>query len=263
MACILHGSAQMKVHTMKKFTNTVFHSKPIQSIFLLLLFLFISYNSDAQLFKNAKKILGSSGSGFTESEAADGIKEALVKGTGESVNLVSIADGYFGNPEIKIPFPEDAKQVETKLRSMGMGKKVDEAILSINRAAEDAAREAKPIFVSAIKGMSIGDAIGIVKGESNAATEYLRKSTTPDLRIKFQPSIKTSLDKVQATKYWSDLINTYNKIPFIQKVNPDLSAYVTGKAIDGLFVMIAKEEKKIRKDPLARTSELLKKVFGN
>jgi len=229
---------------------------------LFILLVLYSCTSQAQLLKNAKKILGTSGKGFTETEAADGIKEALVKGTSESVNLVSLADGYFGNPEIKIPFPEDARTVESKLRAMGMGKKVDEAILSINRAAEDAADEAKPIFIRAIKGMSIRDAIGIVKGENNAATQYLQKNTTPDLKASFQPSIKTSLDKVQATKYWADLINTYNKIPFVQKVSPDLSAYVTGKAIEGLFIMIAKEEARIRKDPFARTSDLLKKVFG-
>ena len=248
---------------MKKIRNKSQNIQPIHYLTFMLLFILLPYACEAQFLKKAKELFGTSGTGFTEKEAADGIREALVKGTGESVNLVSIVDGYFGNQEIKIPFPEDAKLVESKLRAMGMGKKVDEAILSINRAAEDAAHEAKPIFVNAITGMSIGDAIGIVKGESDAATEYLRKTTTPDLKISFKPVIKTSLDKVQATKYWSDLINTYNKIPFIQKVNPDLSAYVTGKAIDGLFVMIAKEEKKIRKDPLARNSDLLKKVFGN
>ena len=123
--------------------------------------------------------------------------------------------------------------------------------------------EAKPIFVDAITAMSIQDAIGIVKGEDNAATEYLRNSTSAELIKKFQPVISKSLDRVQATRYWADVINTYNKIPFVQKVNPDLTAYVTGMAIDGLFIMISKEEKKIRKDPLARTSELLRKVFGN
>jgi len=219
--------------------------------------------TNAQLFKNIKKILNGGGTGFTEQEAASGIREALTKGTGNSVDILSLADGYFGNPEIKIPFPEDARLVESRLRSMGLGKKVDEAILSINRAAENAAVEAKPIFVNAITGMSIQDAFGIVKGANNAATEYLRKTTSTDLRAKFKPVIKKSLDKVQATKYWGDVINTYNTIPLVQKINPDLADYVTGKAIDGLFVMIAKEELKIRKDPLARTSELLKKVFGN
>jgi hypothetical protein len=232
--------------------------------FLLIVSFFLIFPgcSNAQLLKKAQKLINTSGSGFSEDEAAQGIREALVKGTGESVNLVSVLDGYFGNPEIKIPFPEDAKTVESKLRSMGMGKKVDEAILSINRAAEDAAKQAKPVFVNAITAMSIQDAIGIVRGADDAATSYLRRTTSPELKSKFKPEIQKSLDKVQATKYWTDLISTYNKIPFVQKVNPDLAAYVTDKAILGLFVMISKEEKKIRKDPVARTTEILKKVFG-
>ena len=220
--------------------------------------------SNAQFLKKVSKTFNITDTGsFTEKEAADGIKEALVKGTGESVNLVAVMDGYFGNPEIKIPFPPEAKNIESKLRSVGLGSQVDKAILSINRAAEDAATEAKPIFVAAITGMSISDAIGIVKGADNAATQYLQKTTTPELKAKFLPVIKNSLDKVDATKYWTDLINAYNKIPLVQKMNPDLAAYVTDQAINGLFVMIAKEELKIRKDPLARTTELLKKVFGN
>ena len=237
--------------------------KKFLSAFTIATMLFIPSVMNAQFLKNAKKLLGSDPASFTEQEAAQGIREALVNGTGKSVDLVSLVDGYFGNAEIKIPFPEDARVVESTLRSMGMGKQVDDAILSINRAAEDAAREAKPIFVDAIKAMSIQDAIGIVKGEDNAATEFLRKSTTTELNKKFQPVISKSLDRVQATRYWADVINTYNRIPFVQKVNPDLTAYVTGLAIDGLFIMIAKEEKKIRKDPLARTSDILKKVFAN
>jgi len=219
--------------------------------------------SSAQFLKKLSNTLNSSaGSGFTEKEAADGIREALIKGTDESVNVVSLVDGYFGNPEIKIPFPSDAKSIESRLRSMGMGNQVDKAILSINRAAEDAAKEAKPIFVAAIKGMTIQDAINIVKGSNDAATLYLKRTTTPELTSKFKPVIQTSLNKVDATKYWKDVINAYNAIPFVQKMNPDLAAYVTDKAIEGLFVMIAKEELKIRKDPVARTTELLKKVFG-
>jgi len=153
--------------------------------------------------------------------------------------------------------------MESKLRTVGMGKKVDEFNESMNRAAEKAASEAKPIFISAIKDMTVKDAINIVKGSDNAATMYLKNTTSPQLIDKFKPVIKSSLDNVNATKYWSDLITIYNKIPLVKKMNPDLTAYVTGKAIDGLFVMIAKEELKIRKDPMARTSELLKKVFGN
>jgi hypothetical protein len=220
-------------------------------------------NMDAQFLKDAKKLINSNSKGLTEKDAADGIKEALVNGTSESVKLVSIADGYWGNPEIKILFPPEAKEMESRLRTIGMGKKVDEFNESMNRAAEKAANEAKPIFIAAIKGMTVKDAINIVKGANNAATMYLKNTTSPELKNKFQPIIKTSLDNVNATKYWSDLITAYNKIPLVKKMNPNLTEYVTGKAIDGLFIMIAREELKIRKDPMARTSELLKKVFGN
>jgi hypothetical protein len=233
--------------------------------FYLLFFIAIlsMQNIDAQLLKNAKKFFNSNSKGLTEKDAADGIKEALVNGTGESVKLVSVLDGYWGNPEIKIPFPTEAKDMESRLRAIGMGKKVDEFNLSMNRAAEKAANEAKPIFIAAIKGMTVKDAINIVKGANNAATIYLKNTTSPELKEKFQPIIKTSLDNVNATKYWGDLISAYNKIPLVKKMNPNLSEYVTDRAINGLFIMIAKEELKIRKDPMARTSELLKKVFGN
>jgi hypothetical protein len=229
-------------------------------IFLSFLFLITSVN--AQILKDANRLLKQGSGKLTEKDAAEGIREALVNGTGQAVKIVSNVDGYFKNPEIKIPFPEDAKVIESKLRAVGLGSKVDEVILSINRAAEDAAKEATPIFVSAIKSMTVKDAINIVKGEDNAATNYLKQTSSPELNNKFQPIIKTSLDKVQATKYWEDLIKAYNKIPLVTKMNPDLTAYVTGKAIDGLFVMVAKEEYKIRKDPKARTTELLRKVFG-
>lgn len=218
---------------------------------------------DAQLtLKNARKLVNANVGGFTEKDAADAIKEALVNGAGESVKLVSVANGYWGNPEIKIPFPAEAKEVETRLRAIGMGKKVDEFNESINRAAEQAANEAKTIFISAIKALTVKDAINIVKGENNAATTFLQRTTSPELNAAFSPKIKASLDNVNATRYWGDLITAYNKIPLVKKMNPDLTGYVTGKAIDGLFVMIAKEELKIRKDPAARTTELLKKVFG-
>lgn len=217
---------------------------------------------DAQLLKDAKKLINTKSTGLTEKDAADGIKEALVNGTNETVKLVSKADGYLGNPEIKIPFPAQAKEMESKLRSIGLGKKVDEFNVSMNRAAEKAAAEAKPIFVNAIKSMSVKDAVTIVKGQNDAATQYLKTTTSPELNTKFQPVIKSSLDSVNATKHWGDLVTAYNKIPLVKKMNPNLTEYVTGKAIDGMFVMIAKEEDKIRKDPAARTSALLKKVFA-
>ena len=230
--------------------------------FIVIAFLCLQ-QTDAQFFKDAKKFLNSKSKGLTEKDAADGIKEALVNGTGESVKLVSVINGYWGNPEIKIPFPPEAAEIESKLKAIGLSKKVDEFNESMNHAAEKAADEAKPIFIAAIKGMTVKDAINIVRGSDNAATIYLKNTTSTELINKFRPPIKTSLDNVNATKYWSDLISIYNKIPMVKKMNPDLTQYVTQKAIDGLFIMIAREELKIRKDPMARTSELLKKVFGN
>jgi hypothetical protein len=199
---------------------------------------------------------------LTTGEVAEGLKEALIKGVSTGSDIVSQPDGYFKNPQIKIPFPPDVKKVEDRLRQIGLGGEVDKFIMTLNRGAEDAAREAKPIFISAIKSMTIQDAWGILKGEQDAATQYLKRTTSTQLAEKFKPVIRESLGRVNATRYYGDIINTYNKIPLVEKVNPDLDDYATGKAIDGLFVMIAREEKRIREDPVARTTELLKKVFG-
>jgi hypothetical protein len=143
-----------------------------------------------------------------------------------------------------------------------MGSMVDKAILSMNRAAEQAAKESKPIFINAIKNMTITDAVSILKGSDNAATTYLRNNTSVQLTEKFTPIIDKALENTQATKYWSDVFTNYNKIPGVQKINPDLSKYVTQRALEGLFKMIADEELAIRKDPVARTTDILKKVFG-
>ncbi|WP_276366677.1 DUF4197 domain-containing protein [Chryseolinea sp. H1M3-3] len=212
-------------------------------------------------FKKLKKALDE-GSLSTE-EVAQGLKEALTNGVSKGSDLVSQVDGYFKNPEIKIPFPPEVKQVESRLRQIGLGSEVDKFVLTLNRGAEDAAKEAKPIFVEAVRQMTIQDAWSILKGEQDAATQYLKKSTSALLKEKFKPIIQNSLNKVNATKYYGDLVNSYNRIPMVQKVNPDLDEYATDRAIEGLFVMIAKEEKNIRENPLARTSELLKKVFGS
>ena len=164
---------------------------------------------------------------------------------------------------IRIPFPPEAKEAETRLRSIGMSDEVDKFIISLNRGAEKAAKEASSVFVSAIKSMTVEDAWGILKGENDAATKYLNKTTSPQLNAKFLPIISNALDEVNATRYYANLINVYNKIPFVKKLNPDLDAYATEQAIKGLFVLIAKEEARIREDPAARTSEILKKVFGH
>lgn len=215
--------------------------------------------------KKAEELKGGNNltTGLSEEEIGSGLKEALTQGVNKGVAQLSKTDGYFKDPEIKIPMPNEAKKVEDKLRKIGQGEKVDEAILSMNRAAEDASSGAKDLFVEAIKAMTITDATNILKGNDDAATQYLKKSTNNQLTEKFKPIIKTSLDKVGATKHWEKVFSTYNKIPFVDKVNPNLEEYVTEKAITGLFIQVAKEELQIRQDPLARTSDLLKKVFGN
>ena len=232
---------------------------------IILIILFSNAEAFPQLGKlldKAKKAVGGS-QPLTAEEVAQGLKEALTNGISKGADLTSKTDGYFKNPEIKIPFPPDVKKVEDRLRQMGMGGQVDKFVLSLNRGAEDAAKEAKPIFVAAIKQMTIDDAFSILKGEPDAATQFLKRTTTAQLKEKFKPVVQKSLDKVSATQYYGDLVGTYNKIPLVQKVNPDLNEYATDLAIQGLFIMIAKEEKNIRQDPLARTSDLLKKVFGS
>jgi len=199
---------------------------------------------------------------LTTAEVGEGLKEALINGISKGSDLVSQLDGYFKNPEIKIPFPPDVKKVEDRLRQIGLGGEVDKFVMTLNRGAEDAAKEAKPIFIAAIKQMTIDDAWAILKGEPDAATQFLKRTTSAQLKEKFKPVVQASLDKVNATKYYSEIINRYNSIPLVQKVNPDLNDYATELAMQGLFTMIAKEELNIRQDPMARTTELLKRVFG-
>lgn len=243
-----------------------FHKLPFLIVFMLVL---LNVNAmQAQLFdalkKKANSVLKgeSSISEFTEQEAVSALKEALQNGITKGTEQVSKPDGYFGNQFIKIPFPQEARDIESTLRKVGMGNTVDEAVLSLNRAAEDAATKALPIFVDAITTMSFQDAIGIVKGDSIAGTRFLQQTTTNALTKAFRPVIEGSLDKVDATKHWSTVMNAYNKIPFVKRINPDLTQYVTEKALEGLFFTIASEEKLIRKDPLGQASSLLRKVFG-
>jgi len=198
----------------------------------------------------------------TNSEVAEGLREALLKGVSVGADQLSQLNGYLGNPEIKIPFPPDVKKVEDRLRQIGLGKEVDRFVETLNRGAEDAAKEAKPIFISAIQQMTIEDAWSILKGQQDAATQYLKRTTSDQLKSKFKPVIQSSLARVNATKYYSDLVNTYNKIPLVDKVNPNLDDYATDLAIQGLFNVIAKEEKNIRDNPLARTTDILKRIFA-
>lgn len=215
-----------------------------------------------QTMTEVNKALGGNEKALTSADVAEGLKEALIKGISTGADLVSQTDGYFKNAEIKIPFPPDVKKVEDRLRQIGLGGEVDKFIMTLNRGAEDAAKEAKPIFIAAIKQMTIEDAWGILRGEEDAATNFLKRTTSSQLKAKFKPVIQNSLDKVSATKYYGNIVSRYNQIPMVQKVNPELSDYATDKAIEGLFLMIAKEEKNIRANPAARTTELLKRVFG-
>ena len=208
------------------------------------------------------KVTGVSKTNLSNDEIIRGLKEALQVGTERGAQKLSAVDGFFKDAVIKILMPEEAKKVEKKLRNLGMGKQVDNAILSMNRGAEDAAKSAAPIFINAIKQMSFQDAMGILKGGDSAATKYLREKTNAALTEAFRPVIENSLAKVDATKHWNTVFTTYNKFSS-EKVNTDLSAYVTEKALAGIFYQVAQEEMKIRKDPLARTSDILKKVFGN
>jgi len=248
--------------------------KLIQTITLSIL-IFSSTSLFAQLSKGSKTgdvvtnvintVTGSTNTGnFTQNEAASAIREALQKGVTTGISKVSVTDGYFGNQMIKILFPPEAKTVASTLRQIGAGSLIDNAVKSMNRAAESAAKEAAPIFANSIKQMTLTDAINIVNNkQQDAATQFLQRTTTESLVVAFKPSIKSALDKTLATRYWKDIMTKYNQIPFVKKVNTDLTDYVTRKAISGLFYMIAQEEAKIRKDPLSRTSDILKKVFGN
>lgn len=200
--------------------------------------------------------------GVTEAEAGEGIKEALGQGLTNAVLKLNREDGFFKDAFYKILIPDDAKKIENTLRDIGLGSMVDKAILQINRGAEDAAGYAKPIFVNAIKSMTIQDAIGLVRNGDTSATHFFREKTTASLVAAFTPIIRSSLDKVNATKYYGDMVARYNSIPFVRKINPDLTGYVTMKATNALFDLVAKEEINIRTNIAARTTDLLKKVFG-
>ena len=226
--------------------------------FLLALLPAISF---AQI-KLPKINLGSK-SNVTEAEAGQGIKEALTQGVANAVLNLNKTDGFFGSSLYKVLLPPDAQKIERTLRSAGMGAQVDKAVLAINRGAEDAVAFAKPIFVSAIKEMTVTDALNIVRGGKDAATQYFKQKTTAKLTEAFTPSVKSSLDKVEATKYYGDIVTTYNNFPTtLKKSNPDLTSYVVGKAVDALFDQVAKEEAAIRANPMGQASALLQKVFG-
>ncbi len=230
--------------------------------------LFLHTAADAQILKKAGSILKSgststTGTNVTEGEAAGGIKEALEKGVLKGIGLLNKQDGFFGNQLYKVLLPPDALKAEKALRSIGMGSLVDKAILQINRGAEQAVGFAAPIFVNAIKQMTITDAMKLVTGGANSATNFFKEKTTASLVAAFSPVIDSALNQTAATRYYGEIADKYNSLPTtFNKLNPDLKGYVTDKAVSALFDQIGKEEAAIRNNPAARTTELLKKVFA-
>ena len=200
---------------------------------------------------------------LTNDEVIKGLKEALSIGTNNSSGNASKVDGFLNNPIIRIPWPEEAQAMKDKLIKMGLSKKVAEFETSLNRAAEEASKKAAPVFVDAITGMSIGDGFAILKGGDTSATHYLREKTFTPLKAQFAPVVNEAITKTKVTSYWEPLVKTYNKLPGVKKQNPDLNDYVCTKAIGGLMTLLKDEEKKIRENPAAQVTDLLKKVFGS
>lgn len=227
----------------------------------------ISYQAQAQIsfgsvVDKAKEAVSNGDIDLSNADIAAGLREALDKGIDEQVEKLTAVDGFYKNELVKIAVPDELQKVDRALRAAGLGDLADKGIKAMNRAAEDAVKEATPIFVDAVSEITFDDAKNILLGEDNAATSYLEGKTTAPLYAKFSPVINNSFSKVGADKIWETIISKYNSFPFTKDVNPDLTDYVTSKALDGVFTMIAVEEKEIRTDLSARTTDLLKDVFG-
>ncbi len=200
---------------------------------------------------------------LTNSEVVAALKDSLSRGISKGAHIASAKDGYYGNPQLKIEFPTEVRKVEKALRKIGFGKDVDRFVMQLNRGAEKAAAKSKPIFIKAITSMTIRDAFDILNGAEDAATQYLIRTTGDDLREQFLPVVSDTLQQTSATRYYGDIVNKYNQLPLVNDVDPDLEAYATDRAIAGLFVLIADEEASIRANPAARTTKLLRRVFGS
>ncbi len=200
---------------------------------------------------------------LTSAEVVAALKDSLSRGISKGALIASAKDGYYGNLRLKIPFPTEVQKVEEALRKIGFGKDVDRFVMQLNRGAEKAAAKSKPIFIKAITSMTIRDAFDILNGAEDAATQYLIRTTGDDLREQFLPVVSDTLQETSATRYYGDIVNKYNQLPFVNDVDPDLEAYATDRAIAGLFVLIADEEASIRANPAARTTKLLRRVFGS
>ncbi len=231
----------------------------IRKLFFILILLSVSSCAELQ---GVLEQLPQGGGGITNTEIASGLRQALDVGIDKQVAKLTQKDGFYRNELVKIALPSELQKVDKTLRGIGLGKLADEGLKVLNRAAEDAVKEATPIFVSAVKDITFNDAKNILLGSNNAATQYLTTKTENALYAKFNPVIKNSFSKVGADTVWSNLISKYNTIPFTQKVNPDLTDYVTTQALKGVYTMISVEEKAIRTKTSSRTTALLKRVFA-
>lgn len=237
----------------------------MKTIFFIIIILCAQQKSNAQIkINNVYNTVNSAinANSLSNTDIVTGLKEALNVGSKNASDIASKADGYYKNPQIKIPYPPQTRDMMNTLNNLGMKPQVDAFVRQLNRAAEDAATKAGPVFLSAISNMNINDGLNILKGNNDAATQFLKQNTSSELNNQFKPVIAASLQKVEITKYWKPLFKKYNQLPFVKKVNPNLEEYVTQKATEGLFVLVAQEELKIRQDPGARVSDILKKVFG-
>lgn len=229
-----------------------------KSLLLLTAFTFLGCAEMQQIVDQIPQ----SGSILSNADIANGLKEALNNGIDKQVSKLTQTDGFYKNEAVKILLPDELKKVDTKLRAIGLSSLADEGLKVLNRAAEDAVKEATPIFVDAVKQMTFTDAKNILLGNDSAATSYLQRTTSSALYAKFNPIIKNSFSKVGADKVWTNIITKYNSIPLVTKINPDLTDYTTSEAMEGVFKMIAVEEKEIRTNLNARTSTVLQKVFA-
>jgi Protein of unknown function (DUF4197) len=237
--------------------------KNILALALSGIVLFTACTELNKALSQAGAMSGAGGGALTAAEIVQGLKEALNQGTNKGVAKASAADGFFKNPLIFIPFPPAAQKVKNFCLNLGLKGQVDKFEMTLNRAAEDAAKEAGPIFLNAIKTMTVQDGLGILRGADTAATNYLRTKCTADMITKFKPKVQAATQKVELTKHWTPLASAYNKVPTNQPVNPDLDQYVTDKGIDGVFKLVGQEEKNIRTNPAARGTQILQKVFGS
>ncbi len=226
----------------------------------LIAFVFMATSCDE--LQNVVNTLPQGGGGISDAMMGNGLREALDFGIDKQVNKLTARDGFYRNELVKILLPQELQKVDKTLRSIGLSSLADEGIKMLNRAAEDAVKEATPIFVDAVKGITFTDAKNILLGSDNAATNYLQGKTKTALYGKFSPVIQNSFSKVGADQIWTQIINKYNSIPLVNKVNPDLTDYVTNEALKGVYTMISVEEKQIRTKVSSRTTDLLKQVFA-